>query len=103
MKGSVVSYFNGYRVPVDYVKNTMIESLGGEEDFEQMREDDPRFQAYLDRKSYIIALDPSHDIDIEPGIANNLDKYRATLGHKVNHWYKPNSYFAWALHPLFGR
>ena len=102
-KGSVVSYFNGFRVPVDYVKKSMIDSMGGEEHFELMSEDDPRFKAYLERKSYIIALDPSQDIDIEPAIANSLDKYRATLGHKVNHWYKPNSYFAWAVHPLFGR
>ena len=103
IKGSVLSYFNGHRVPVDSVKKAMIESMGGEEDFENMREDDPRFKAYLERKSYIIALDPSHDIDIEPDVANNLNQYRATLGHKVNHWYKPNSYFAWAVHPLFGR
>ena len=81
----------------------MIESMGGEEKFEKMSEDDKKFQAYLERKSYIIALDKSHDIDIEPDIAMHLDKYRATLGHKVNHWYRPNSYFAWAFHPLFGR
>ena len=102
-KGSVVSYFNGYRVPVDFVKNSWIEKMEGEENFEKLREDDPKFKAYVERKSYIIALDPSHDLDIEPDIANNLEKYRATLGHKVNHWYKPNSYFAWAVHPLFGR
>ena len=33
----------------------------------------------------------------------SLDKYRATLGHKVNHSFKkPNTEFGNAIHPRFG-
>ena len=68
-----------------------------------MNNDDQDFEEYLERKSYLIALDTEYDLDIPPWIANNSDSYVATLGHKINHWFKPNCYFGWAVHPLYGR
>ena len=102
-KGTLVSYFNGFRVPVDFVKDLWIQKANGIENFEKLSEVDPLFGEYIERKSYLIALDPEHDLDIPPDLANKVDRYRATLGHKVNHWFKPNTYFSWAVHPLFGR
>ena len=84
-KGTLVSYFNGFRVPVDFVKDLWIQKANGIENFEKLSEDDPLFGEYIERKSYLIALDPEHDLDIPPDLANNVDRYRATLGHKVNH------------------
>ena len=102
-KGLVAAYFNGFKVPVEFVKNLWIQKLGGKENLENLSDDDPKFLEYLERKSYLIGLDLDHDLDIPPEIANNTDIYRATLGHKVNHSPRPNSYFGWAYHPLYGR
>ena len=102
-KGTLVSYFNGFKVPEGYVMDSYIQKLNGKENFENMKIEDPLFMEYVNRKSYLIALDPDHDLDIPPEIANDSEKYRATLGHKVNHWFQPNSYFSWAVHPLYGR
>ena len=99
----MLAYFNGFKVPVEFVKSLWIEKVGGEHVLENMDDDDPMFLEYLERKSYLIGLDLDHDLDIPPEIANNTEVYRATLGHKVNHSPRPNSYFGWAYHPLFGR
>jgi len=34
---------------------------------------------------------------------SDVIKYRATLGHKVNHSFRPNADFCCAKHPRFGR
>ena len=47
--------------------------------------------AYLERKSYLVALDLETDIDIPPELRETTS-YNASLGHKVNHWPLPNSY-----------
>ena len=79
-KGTLVSYFNGFKVPEGYVMDTYIQKLNGKENFENMKIEDPLFMEYVNRKSYLIALDPDHDLDIPPEIANDSEKYRATLG-----------------------
>ena len=93
-KGRVVSYYNGFKIPSDSIKEAYLR---------KMNNDDQDFEEYLERKSYLIALDTEYDLDIPPWIANNSDSYVATLGHKINHWFKPNCYFGWAVHPLYGR
>ena len=103
LKGQLVSYFNGFKVPVEYVESSWIEKMNGAENFENLSENDPLFDEYLERKSYVIGLDMDHDLDLPPEIANNTERYCATLGHKVNHAVRPNCYFGWAFHPLYGR
>ena len=98
-KDSLVSYFNGYKVPEGFVMDSYIKKMNGRKNFENMKDEDPMFLEYIERKSYLIALDLDHDLDIPPEIASDSDKYRATLGHKANHWFQPNSYFSWAVHP----
>jgi len=60
------------------------------------------------RNMYNIALDIGDDddnlcIDIPPEMGNDVNKYNATLGHKVNHSFTPNSEFVlFTAHPVLG-
>jgi len=60
------------------------------------------------RNMYNIALDLGADeenlcIDIPPDVGNDVTKYNATLAHKVNHSFEPNSEFVlFSAHPVFG-
>ena len=42
-------------------------------------------------------------IDMPPGVGMDIDKYNATLGHKANHSFEPNTFLqiCWA-HPVLG-
>ena len=52
----------------------------------------------------LINFDPDTDTDIDiPPEYWNIEKYRATLGHKVNHSFKKaNTVYGRAIHPRFG-
>jgi hypothetical protein len=50
---------------------------------------------------YKIELNDHLSIDI-PAPFNRISKYRATLGHKANHSFMPNSEFTQLFHPKFG-
>ena len=91
------------QVPVNYLEQTWVEQVGGEDAADVLSKDDPAVLAFIERKSYLIALDPEHDIDMPPEIGLDQSKYVATLGHKTNHWFTPNCYFGWATHPRHGR
>lgn len=60
------------------------------------------------RNMYNIALDIGEEddnlcIDIPPEMGNDVNRYNATLGHKVNHSFQPNSEFVlFAAHPVLG-
>jgi len=60
------------------------------------------------RNMYNIALDIGEEddnlcIDIPPEMGNDVNRYNATLGHKVNHSFKPNSEFVlFTAHPVLG-
>jgi len=60
------------------------------------------------RNMYNIALDIGDEddnlcIDIPPDMGNDVNKYNATLGHKVNHSFTPNSEFVlFTAHPVLG-
>jgi len=61
------------------------------------------------RNMYNIALDIGEEeednlcIDIPPEIGNDVNRYNATLGHKVNHSFKPNAEFVlFTAHPVLG-
>ena len=48
-------------------------------------------QAYSERIKYIISWKLTHAIDIPPKMGKDLSKFRATLGHKVNHSFESHS------------
>ena len=100
---TLLAFFSGYKVPVDWLEKVWVESLGGEEVAHSLQPGDARLEEFIQRKSYLIALDKEHDLDMPPDLGRNISLYQATLGHKVNHWFAPNCYFGWAVHPRFGR
>jgi len=61
-----------------------------------------------ERNMYNIALDIGEEdqnlcIDLPPELGNDVTKYRATLGHKVNHSFEPNCEFVLlSSHPVLG-
>ena len=61
-----------------------------------------------ERNAYNIALDLGGEeenlcIDIPPDMGGNVSKYSATLAHKVNHSFEPNSEFVlFSAHPVLG-
>ena len=102
-KNTLVSYFSGFKVKENYVENLWIEKVGGRENFLKLKPDDPLFNEFIERKSYLIALDKEHDLDLPTELAVSREKFLATSAHKANHWFSPNCYFGWALHPIHGR
>ena len=55
----------------------------------------------FDNSPYKISFTEDYDLDI-PVTMVNLEKYRATLGHKVCHSFTPNCEFDNFQHPRFG-
>jgi histone-lysine N-methyltransferase SETD7 len=61
-----------------------------------------------ERNMYNIALDIGEEdqnlcIDLPPDLGHDLSRYRATLGHKVNHSFRPNCEFVLlSSHPVLG-
>ena len=98
--GTLLAYFSGVLIPVDSLEKAFKEELGAP--LTSLQHNDSRLAAYLERKSYLVALDLETDIDIPPEL-RDTKSYNATLGHKVNHWPLPNSYIGWGIHPRFGR
>ena len=87
----------------NYVEDLWVEKVGGKENFLNLKREDDLCQEFIERKSYLIALDHENDLDIPPDIAADSERFRATSGHKTNHWFAPSCYFGWALHPIHGR
>ena len=83
--------------------NLKMQEFLGEKLAKKLESDDPKVQEYIERKSYLIALDTDYDIDMPPLIGLDETMYVATMGHKTNHWFDPNCYFGWAFHPRHGR
>ena len=98
--GTLLAYFSGILVPVDSLEKAFEDELGAT--VTSLQQNDSRLATYLERKSYLVALDKETDIDIPPEL-RDTKSYNATLGHKVNHWPLPNSYIGWGIHPRFGR
>ena len=95
--GTLLAYFSGLLVPVDSLEKAFEEELGAP--VASLKHNDSLLAAYLERKSYLVALDLETDIDIPPELRETTS-YNASLGHKVNHWPLPNSYigFLFFLH-----
>ena len=102
-KNTLACFFSGFKVKENYVEELWVEKVGGMENFLNLKQEDSLCQEFIERKSYLIALDHEHDLDIPPDIAVDSDRFRATSGHKTNHWFAPNCFFGWALHPIHGR
>ena len=80
-KNTVIAYYNGL-----YIKSG--------ENYKNGSDD---YQIYMDWSN----TDHSDYIDV-PSNAQSLDSYRASLGHKANHSFNPNSEYSVAEHPVFG-
>ena len=87
---TLVAVFNGYRVPL----------LSGHDPAHGLDTVEERYH----RLSYNIHMpqDESFFIDFPPDQAH-LSTYSASLGHKVNHSFYPNSRFGVMTHPRWGR
>eukprot|EP00090_Calanus_glacialis_P009253 TRINITY_DN17640_c0_g1_i1.p1 TRINITY_DN17640_c0_g1~~TRINITY_DN17640_c0_g1_i1.p1 ORF type:complete len:464 (+),score=104.47 TRINITY_DN17640_c0_g1_i1:132-1523(+) len=102
-KNTLLAYYSGFKIPVNSLEDIWVGEVGGEDIAESLNSEDSKVKELIERKSYLIALDPEHDIDMPPEIGLDSSKYVATLGHKTNHWFSPNCYFGWAVHPRHGR
>ena len=89
-KNTIAAVFNGYKVPLS--SGTYLAE--GIEDEEKIYE----------RLSYNIHMPEDEDffLDLPPAMAS-LSVYSASLGHKVNHSFIPNSVFGTMYHPRWGR
>jgi len=89
-KNTVAAIFNGYKVSL-YAGLNPAEGIEGEE-------------KVYERLSYNIHMPEDEDffIDLPPAVAD-LSIYCASLGHKVNHSFLPNSRFGTMYHPRWGR
>jgi len=96
-KERLVSYFHGFKITRDTLKENWLSSKGNSILCETERKAE-----YLQRNSYIIALNEIHDLDMPPDVGADCNRYNATLGHKANHEFFPNCFFGWAIHPRFG-
>jgi len=95
MAGEVIAFYSGLII---YCESSL-RAL----DRRELSDEEEHF-----RNMYNIALDIGDDddnlcIDVPPEMGNNVNKYNATLGHKVNHSFQPNSEFVlFSAHPVLG-
>lgn len=54
------------------------------------------------RHKNLLTFNKSHDLDLPAPHYDNIVNYRASLGHKVNHSFQPNSRFGYVKNPRFG-
>ena len=62
-------------------------------------------EQFFYRNMYTLALGLDNlCIDLPPEIGNDVDKYNATLGHKTNHSFEPNTEMhTFLIHPILGK
>jgi len=95
MSGEVLAFYSGYIINCESSLRALDRrELSDAEEHE--------------RNMYNIALDLGGDeenlcIDIPPDMGGDVTKYNATLAHKVNHSFEPNSEFVlFSAHPVLG-
>ncbi|XP_059079759.1 histone-lysine N-methyltransferase SETD7-like isoform X2 [Tigriopus californicus] len=93
-KGQTVAFYSGLVIPCD------LELYG-------MSVVEPTESEDNNRTSYLLSLiqkdGTSYCLDIPPEYGRDVRRYRATLGHKTNHSFHPNSIFREVpMHPRFG-
>eukprot|EP00092_Neocalanus_flemingeri_P018569 GFUD01020106.1.p1 GENE.GFUD01020106.1~~GFUD01020106.1.p1 ORF type:complete len:349 (-),score=99.52 GFUD01020106.1:8-1054(-) len=95
MSGEVIAFYSGLII---YCESSL-RAL----DRRELSDEEEHF-----RNMYNIALDIGEEddnlcIDIPPDLGNDVKRYNATLGHKVNHSFRPNSEFVlFTAHPVLG-
>jgi len=92
--GEVISFYSGYILHCD----SSLRAL----DRRELSDEEEHV-----RNMYNIALDLTDGdnlcIDLPPDLGNDVNKYNATLGHKVNHSFAPSSEFVlFSAHPVLG-
>ena len=95
MSGEVLAFYSGLIINCDSSLRPL--------DRRELTDDEEH-----ERNAYNIALDLGGDeenlcIDIPPDMGGDVTKYNATLAHKVNHSFEPNSEFVlFSAHPVLG-
>jgi len=94
LSGEVLSFYSGYIINCD----SSLRAL----DRRDLSDEEEHV-----RNMYNMALDLEEGdnlcIDIPPELGNDVNRYNATLGHKVNHSFQPNSEFVlFPCHPILG-
>merc|ERR1719219_2720247 len=79
-KNTLACFFSGFKVKENYVEGLWVEKVGGKENFLNLKREDPLCQEFIERKSYLIALDEENDLDLPPDIAVDNQRFRATSG-----------------------
>ena len=86
----VVAFYNGVRIPAD----------AGDED-DNWEDCSYRIFVEIDEDATDIECENRERMDM-PEEYRSLDKYCATLAHKINHSFNPNCRFGKFHHPIFG-
>ena len=95
MSGEVLAFYSGFIINCDSSLRPL--------DRRELTDDEEH-----ERNAYNIALDLGGEeenlcIDIPPDMGGDVTKYNATLAHKVNHSFEPNSEFVlFSAHPILG-
>ncbi|XP_023320452.1 histone-lysine N-methyltransferase SETD7 [Eurytemora carolleeae] len=94
IKGEVLAFYNGYIIFCNATTRPLNRQSFSKEE-EHIRNTYRMFHHQEEVKD-------NYCIDLPPELAN-LQRYNATLGHKVNHSFQPNSEFLlFPLHPILG-
>jgi len=87
---TIVAFYNGVRIPPD---------VGDDDD--DWEDCSYRIFLEIDEDATDIDCEDCERMDL-PKELRSLDKYCATLGHKINHSFEPNCRFGKFLHPVYG-
>ena len=87
---TIVAFYNGIRIPPDVGD--------GDDDWEDCSY---RIFVEIDEDATDINCEDCERMDM-PKEFRSLDKYCATLAHKINHSFHPNCRFGKFYHPVFG-
>jgi len=92
--GDILAFYGGYMISC----NSSLRALDRQEysDVEEHQ-----------RNMYSLSLGLEEEdnfcLDLPPELGNNVAKYNATLGHKLNHSFEPNvEFYLFSVHPVLG-
>ena len=89
-----MAFYGGYMISC----NSSLRALDRQEYSDEERHKRTMYSTSLGLKN-----DDDYCLDLPPHLGNDLSKYNATLGHKLNHSFEPNTEFLlYSVHPLLG-
>lgn len=93
-RGDILAFYGGYMISC----NSSLRALDRKE-----YSDEEEHHRNMYSLSLGLEEEDNYCLDLPPELGNDVNKYNATLGHKLNHKFEPNvEFFLFSVHPVLG-